>query len=67
MLHKKDLVADGGDDEEVAKDAKEGEAHLKQNARHNLHVIHLLFYYHSFKFRLEKKALWLKKKASLTD
>ena len=62
MLDKKDLVADGGDDEEVAKDAKEGEAHLEQNARHNLHVIYLLgkliqFYNHSFKFRLEKKAL----------
>ena len=55
-------MADGGDDEEVAKDAKEGEAHLKQNARHDLHVIHLLgkliqFYNHRFKFRLEKKAL----------
>ena len=55
-------MADGGDDEEVAKDAKEGEAHLEQNARHNLQVIHLLgkliqFYNHRFKFRLEKKAL----------
>ena len=31
-----DLVADGGDDEQVAEDAKEGEAHLEQDARHNL-------------------------------
>ena len=31
-----DLVADGGDDQQVAEDAKEGEAHLEQDARHNL-------------------------------
>ena len=29
-------MADGGDDEQVAENSEEGEAHLKQDARDNL-------------------------------